>query len=242
MSIEGGHIRPLVPRRDFETDIDGSALADIHDTGAVDPEAYRFARRHRDGGIGDAGYEPDDGAGRSAQLADLWLGPGVAHQVDLDIAGAEQGWLRLDANGVDWQPLAAIGDWKGSPRPSDDHNPGVRIDLMCDTWPEPKVRELRASSHAVKRFVERVALAAGDIADGKAVRVQLTGARVVKIGKGSSVDIDFDIAPPERWPDVAAFDAHRGDDAAADGASANFADMPDSPLDGPVGAAADEWA
>ncbi len=162
--------------------------------------------------------------------------------LDLDIAGVEQGWLRLDANGVDWQPLAVIGDWKGSPRPSADHNPGVRIDLMSTDWPAPNVRELRASSHAVKSFVERVALAAGDIADGKAVRVQLTGARVVKIGKGSSVDIGFDIAPPDRWPDVAAFDAHRGDDAAADGASANFADMPDSPLDGPVGAAADEWA
>ena len=129
--------------------------------------------------------------------------------LDLDIAGAEQGWLRLDANGADWQPLAAIGDWKGSPRPSADHNPGVRIDLMSTDWPAPNVRELRASSHAVKRFVERVALAAGDIADGKAVRVQLTGARVVKIGKGSSVDIGFDIAPRDRWPDVSIFDEHR---------------------------------
>ena len=162
--------------------------------------------------------------------------------LDLDIAGAEQGWLQLDANGVDWQPLAAIGDWKGSPRPSADHNPGVRIDLMCDTWPEPKVRELRGSSRAVTSFIARVASAAGDVPEGKAVRVRLNGVKMLKFGKGSSVDIGFDIAPRDGWPDVATFDAHRRDDASTNGASSAFGDMADSPLDGPAEATADDWA
>ncbi len=36
--------------------------------------------------------------------------------LDLDIAGAEQGWLRLDANGADWQPLSERDGWAGMPR------------------------------------------------------------------------------------------------------------------------------
>ncbi len=164
--------------------------------------------------------------------------------LDLDIAGAEQGWLRLDANGADWQPLGERDGWAGMPRPSADHNPGIRIDLMCADWAEPKVRELRGSSRAITGFIVRVAQAAGEIPDGKAVRIRLTGARVVKIGKGTSAEIGFEIAPRDKWPDAAAFDDHRGDDAPTDdasGASCAFGDMKDSALDGPAKAAVDEW-
>ncbi len=162
--------------------------------------------------------------------------------LDLDIAGAEQGWLRLSTDGADWVALDARDDWDGTPKPSGDHNPGVRVDLMCDAWPEPKVRELRGSSRAITGWIARVALAAGDVPASKAVRVRLNGVKMLKFGKGSSVDIGFEIAPRDKWPDVSIFDAHRDDDAAADGASANFADMTDSPLEGPAEAAADAWA
>jgi hypothetical protein len=162
--------------------------------------------------------------------------------LDLDIAGAEQGWLWLSSNGADWVPLETLDDWLNPPKPSADHNAGVRIDLMSADWAEPKVRELRGSSRAITGFIVRVAQAAGEIPDGKAVRIRLTGARVVKIGKGTSAEIGFEIAPRDKWPDVVAFDDHRGDDAPTDGASANFADMKDSPLDGPAEAAADAWA
>ena len=162
--------------------------------------------------------------------------------LDIDITGAEQGWLRLSTDGADWIPLETMDNWNGTPKPSADHNAGIRIDLMCADWDEPKVRELRGSSRAITGFIARVALAAGDVPVGKAVRVRITGAKVLKFGKGSSVDLGFEIAPRDKWPDVTAFDEHRGDDAAADGASGAFGNMKDSPLDGPVGAAADEWA
>ncbi len=80
---------------------------------------------------------------------------------------------------------------------------------MSDTWPEPKVRELRASSRAVTGFIARVALAAGDVPEGKAVRIRITGAKAVRLGKGSSVDIGFEVAPQTAWPEVTAFDEHR---------------------------------
>ncbi len=162
--------------------------------------------------------------------------------LDLDIAGALQGWLKISTGGSDWAPLAARDDWAGTPRPSADHAPGVKIDLMCDAWTEPKVRELRGSSRAIIGFITRVADAAVTVPTGKAVRVRVDVARVVNIGKGTSVDIGFEIAPTDRWPDVAAFDAHRGDDAPTDGANGAFGDMKDSPLDGPAKATADAWA
>ena len=164
--------------------------------------------------------------------------------LDLDISGAEQGWLRLSSDGADWIPIETLDNWLNPPRPSADHNPGIKIDLMCADWPEPKVRELRGSSRAITGFIARIAEAAGAVPDGKAVRIRLTGARVVKIGKGTSAEIGFQIAPADRWPDVAAFGEHRGDDAPTDGASgasAAFADMPDSALDEPAEAAADAW-
>jgi hypothetical protein len=166
-------------------------------------------------------------------------------KLDLDIAGAEQGWLRLSKDGADWQPLATLDDWAGTPKPSADHNAGVCIDVMCADWPEPKVRELRGSSRAITGWIARIALAAGDVPEGKAIRIRVTGAKVLTFGKGSSVDIGFEIAPRDKWPDVAAFDEHRRDDAPTDGASGAskaFGDMKDSPLGGPAKAAADAWA
>ncbi len=161
--------------------------------------------------------------------------------LDLDLAGVSQGWLCFSTGGADWVPLETPDDWLNPPKPSADHNAGVRIDLMCADWAEPKVRELRGSSRAITGFITRIAQAAGDVPAGKAVRVRITGARVVKIGKGTSAEIGFEIAPRDKWPAVTAFDAHRGDDAAAAGASKAFADMKDSPLDGPAEAAANEW-
>ena len=170
--------------------------------------------------------------------------------LDLDIAGAEQGWLRLSADGADWVALETLDDWAGTPKPSADHAPGVCIDVMSPDWPEPQVRQLRGSSRAITGFIARIAEAAGAVPDSKAVRIRLTGARVVKIGKGTSAEISFEIAPQDKWPAVAAFDEHRDAPdtpeaapatSAPNGASANFADMKDSPLDGHVEADADAW-
>jgi hypothetical protein len=170
--------------------------------------------------------------------------------LDLDLASAAQGWLKISKDGPDWSPLETIDDWAGTPRPSADHAPGVCIDLMCSDWSEPQVRQLRGSSRAITGFVTRVAEAAGTVPDGKAVRVRITGANVKKFGMGSSADLAFEIAPKEKWPAAATFDEHRDAPepttapatSTTDGASAAFSSMKDSPLDGPAKAAADAWA
>ncbi len=169
--------------------------------------------------------------------------------LDLDLANADQGWLKISKDGTDWLALETLDDWDGTAKPSADHAPGVRVDLMCAAWPEPQVRQLRGSSRAITGFIARIAEAAGTVPEGKAVRIRLTGARVVNIGKGTSAEINFEIAPKDKWPAVVTFDEHRdGPEPAtatatspSNGASAAFADMPDSPLDGPADAAANKW-
>ena len=132
--------------------------------------------------------------------------------LDLDLIGARQGWLRLDANGADFVALAVIDGWAGTPRPSPDHKPAVELSVFCADWPEPRARQLRASSRCVTDFIARVSEAAGSVPADRAVRVRITGARVVKVGKGSSADIEFNIAPPAKWPDRAIFDETEDDD------------------------------
>jgi len=87
------------------------------------------------------------------------------------------------------------------------------------------------------------------VPDGKAVRVKITGAKPITIGPGTSVEITFQIAPRNMWPDISGFDAHRGDDATAgnpdpgDGwDDSAFADFPDSAFDTPAENPLDEWS
>jgi hypothetical protein len=159
--------------------------------------------------------------------------------LDLDLNGANQGWLKLDVGVADWVPLATRGEWEDTPQPSADHKSGVSIDVMGRDWPDPKLRQLRGSSRAITKFIARIAEAAGDIPNGKAVRVRITGAKAIKCGKGSSVDIGFEMAPRDAWPDVTTFDDHRGDTTAGDVRASAFSGMKDSPLDGSADTAAD---
>jgi len=130
-----------------------------------------------------------------------------------DIKRAEQGWLKLK-DGVDWQLLDDANDW-GNP-PSPDHNAAVQVDVYCADWPEPQVRQLRGSSRAVVGFVTRLDAAALDAPEGKAIAVKIGGTRIAKMGKGSTAEVAFDVAPRDKWPDRAIFDevAEADDDAA----------------------------
>ena len=156
----------------------------------------------------------------------------IGKMLDLDLRGATQGWLHVHAQGADWQQLAERDRWGVAP--SDEHSPGVEIDLRCDAWPEPQVRQMRGNSRAVTGFVSRVAQQAGDVPGDKAVRLRITDARVVKVGKGTSVDLRFEIAPRDRWPDRAIFDDGSAEPAAAPAPTV-------SPGGAMAPAAADDW-
>ena len=127
--------------------------------------------------------------------------------LDVDMSRARQGWLAFSAAGADFVALETRDAWSGTPKPSPDHAPAVELDVSSPGWPEPRVRQLRASSRCVTSFVARIAEAAGEVPEDRAVRVRITGATVVKFGKGSSADITFNVAPREKWPPRDVFDA-----------------------------------
>ncbi len=126
-----------------------------------------------------------------------------------DYESAQQGWLRVDQAGADWVPLNAPDEWTNPPAPSVEHSPGVRLDVFCKDWPDPKVRELRGNSRAVTGLVSEIVEKAGDMVKRKAVLVRIDAARIVKVGRGSTVNFDFTVAPADRWPDLSTLDPHR---------------------------------
>ncbi len=73
----------------------------------------------------------------------------VGKIVDLDLANAEQGWLKVDQHGADFVPLAKRDDWNGTPSPSPEYSPAVSLELRSEAWDDPPVRELRGGSRAI---------------------------------------------------------------------------------------------
>ncbi len=130
--------------------------------------------------------------------------------VDLDLANAEQGWLKVDPHGADFVPLAKRDDWNGTPSPSPEHSPAVSLELRSEAWDDPPVRELRGGSRAITSFVASVAKEAGDIPNGKAVRVRILAVDIVKFVRGTSTEIRFEIAPKSKWPDLSTFESDGG--------------------------------
>lgn len=132
-------------------------------------------------------------------------GPDDQHTFDMkkqvfafNVKGATQGWLAL-ANGRDWQPIAN-GQW-GNP-PSADHQPGVEIEIYSksEDFGDSPIRVASASSKAFTSFISAVASKAGsDLPDDAWPTIRVDGVTTVKVGKGSSIDISFTMAPRDRW-------------------------------------------
>jgi hypothetical protein len=115
----------------------------------------------------------------------------------LDIANAKQGWLMVGAAGVDWQEVN--GAW-GNP-PSADHKPGVDVTIYSKdaSFGDAPFRSARGNSRAWTQFVADVAKKAGLIPAGKLATLRVDAVKTIKVGQGTSVQIDFTLAPKEKW-------------------------------------------
>lgn len=118
--------------------------------------------------------------------------------MSVNIAGAQQGWLAVTAAGADFQPIID-GKW-GNP-PSPDHKPGVDVELYCKdaAFGDAPVRVSRGNSKGWTGFIAGVSQKAGDIPAGKWPTIRIDGVKVVKIGQGSSINVEFTVAPTEKW-------------------------------------------
>lgn len=140
----------------------------------------------------------------------------------IDLAQAVQGWLHVAQGATDWRPLTAPDQW-GSP-PSPDHKPGVEVDLVSKdpAFGDAPTRSCRGNSRAWTGFVADVASKVGEIPEGKIPVIRIDNVKLVKVGAGTSVNIEFTVAPREKW---IVRDAH-ADAAAAQAAPKKAAPAP----------------
>ena len=114
----------------------------------------------------------------------------------LDIANATQGWLAVTAAGAAWSPIED-GVWGGAP--TEDHKPGVDIDIWCKDFGDVKLRTSRGNSRGWNNFIQAVAEKAGEVGGDSWPTIKITAVKVVKVGQGTSIDVEFLMAPPEKW-------------------------------------------
>jgi len=146
----------------------------------------------------------------------------------LDVANAVQGWLHVGPSGADWQPIER-GQWGNAP--SADHKPGVALTVVI----ENEVRELRGNSKALTGFIAAIAREVGSqaAADGPLPLIRIEGSKVVKIGQGTSVDVQYKLAPAAKWVDRSVLHADGADPAPAPAKAAKAAPKAadDAPFD-----------
>lgn len=118
--------------------------------------------------------------------------------IALDTLAATQGWLRVDASGADWQPVPR--DQWGVP-PSAEHKAGVQADIYCNdsAFGDALIRVARGNSKGWCAFVGGVVQQAGSVPAGTWPTLRINKVNVVKVGQGSSIQVDFTLAPKEKW-------------------------------------------
>jgi hypothetical protein len=118
--------------------------------------------------------------------------------ISLNTLNATQGWLKVDASGADWQPVPR--DQWGVP-PSPDHKAGVEVELYCNdpAFGDAPVRVARGNSKGWTAFVGGVVQQAGAVPAGTWPTIKVNAVKVIKIGQGSSITVDFAVAPKEKW-------------------------------------------
>ena len=118
--------------------------------------------------------------------------------IGLNTLNATQGWLKVDASGADWQPVPR--DQWGVP-PSPEHKAGVEVELYCNdpAFGDAPVRVARGNSRGWTAFIAGVVQQAGAVPVGTWPTIKVSAVKVIKIGQGSSIAVDFAMAPKEKW-------------------------------------------
>ena len=120
--------------------------------------------------------------------------------VIIDIENVQQGWLQISSNGRDWVSWGK--DNKPTEKPSMEHKPGVMMNMYSTKmFEDAPVRQLSSNAVALNMFMKNLYNACektGNFGSGKVPAVLLLDAKRIKIGKGNSVELLFDI---KSWVD-----------------------------------------
>ena len=120
--------------------------------------------------------------------------------VIIDIENVQQGWLQISSNGRDWVSWGK--DNKPTEKPSMEHKPGFMMNMYSTKmFEDAPVRQLSSNAVALNMFMKNLYNACektGNFGSGKVPAVLLLDAKRIKIGKGNSVELSFDI---KSWVD-----------------------------------------
>ena len=115
--------------------------------------------------------------------------------VIIDIENVQQGWLQISSNGRDWVSWGK--DNKPTEKPSMEHKPGFMMNMYSTKmFEDAPVRQLSSNAVALNMFMKNLYNACektGNFGSGKVPAVLLLDAKRIKIGKGNSVELLFDI-------------------------------------------------
>ena len=135
--------------------------------------------------------------GAGGQKTDIDI---VGKPLGVDIANAKQGWLAFTGGGVDWQELAEQDKW--GVQPSDEYKPGVEVEVTApDVLGDSTPMRFRGSTMAHNKLI--AAIHDRTAADAKRLGsipvIKIVKINTVKVGAGTSVNFDFEVAPTGAW-------------------------------------------
>ncbi|MET0706121.1 MAG: hypothetical protein ABWY82_04630, partial [Tardiphaga sp.] len=122
-----------------------------------------------------------------------------------DIANLQLGWMMLAEGVREWQPWPSLT--QRTPKPSEgDWKIGFTIPVYSTKLLGSEVHDFSANSTASTRFIENLYNECEeDLDPEKAVVVQITGSKPLKVGKGNTREVLYTVV---KWiPRPAAFDA-----------------------------------
>ncbi|WP_448953051.1 hypothetical protein [Labrys neptuniae] len=140
---------------------------------------------------------------RFSPQANAWLkaGEGGAVEFDprtsgmlIDVARAQLGWLTLKEGSREWSPWPSMTS--PSKRPDADAKTGFMVSVYAPKLLGDEVHDFSANATASTRFFETLynqVEAAGELATGRVPLVQVTGSKLLKIGKGTTREVEFTI-------------------------------------------------
>lgn len=119
--------------------------------------------------------------------------PFIGKSLAIDIENGLPGWLMVDAGQRDWQAFTINGEKPPSPGPN--YKLGFWVLLVAPKLlGSAEAFEMCANTHAHKSFCERLFNEAeSNFGKGIVPIVKLTGSESIKIGKGKSRELHFEI-------------------------------------------------
>jgi len=124
----------------------------------------------------------------------------LTNPVVIDIENVQQGWLSISSNGRDWVSWGK--DNKPTEKPSAEHKQGFMLKMFSSKmFEDAPVRELCTNQVGLNMFMSNLYKAcenSGEFGKGKVPAILIKEGKRIRMGKGETVEILFEI---KSWVD-----------------------------------------